>query len=60
LNTVFRVLVVALLALACVQLHEIAKHTQLAGTALAVIALQTSAPAPAPRPPASHDRVVRN
>lgn len=60
MNTIFRVLVVALLALACVKLHEIAQHTRLAGTALALIALRSEAPPqrarPAPRP--SDSRVV--
>lgn len=61
MNSIFRVLVVGLLVLVCVQLHEIAKHTRLAGVALAVIALNAAPePAPRPQPPAALDRVVRN
>jgi len=60
-NTIFRVLVVGLLALACVKLHEIAQHTRLAGAALALIAISGEPPREAPRPtPRTSDRVVRN
>lgn len=59
MNTIFRALVVALLALACVKLHEIAQHTRLAGVALAVIAMSPEPqPTPRPRPPSNPTRIV--
>jgi hypothetical protein len=59
LNTIFRALVIALLVLACVKLHEIAQHTRLAGTALAIIALRAEEPKEKPHRSAPSDsRVV--